>query len=146
MYGENLFAADVIGNTADSDGLADAAVLSGDNCTVKSLISLTVAFLDAHDDTYCVADVHFGKFGLHILLTESLYQIHFMLPPFTANVLTREKLRQRTVPDGLRAGIRPHRLCDFNTWKKCLQGLFEKNRRKLVKKQQRDRRDLHISY
>ena len=77
MYGEDLLAAYAVGNAADGDGLVDAAVLLGNDSAFESLLTLTVAFLDANHDTHGITDVHFGKLFLHVLLAENFNQIHF---------------------------------------------------------------------
>ena len=76
MNREDLLAADTVGNTADSDGLIDATMLFRNDCAFKSLGAFAVAFLYSDEDTDSITDVHFGKFGLHILLAENFDQIH----------------------------------------------------------------------
>ena len=44
MYGEDLLAAYTVGDTADGDGLVDAAMLLGNDGAFKSLVALTAAF------------------------------------------------------------------------------------------------------
>ena len=72
MQGENLLAADTVGNTANGDGLADTAVLTGDDGAFEHLDTLTGAFLDAHMNTNSVADLSFGQLFLHVLAVQSL--------------------------------------------------------------------------
>ena len=79
MQGENLLAAHAVGDTANGDGLTDAAVLTGDNGAFKHLDTLTSAFLDAHMHTNGVADLHFGQLLLHVLAVQSLNQIHLIV-------------------------------------------------------------------
>ena len=76
MHGEYLLAANAVANAADGDRLVDAAVLLGDDGAVEGLVADAVALLDADGDAHGVADVHFGQFALHVLLGQSLDQIH----------------------------------------------------------------------
>ena len=76
MHGENLLAADAVGNAADSDGFVDAAMLSGNDGAFKHLVALAGAFLDAQSDTHGVADVHLRKLRLHVVRGESFDEIH----------------------------------------------------------------------
>ena len=82
MNGEDLLAAYTVGDTADGDGLVDAAMLLGNDGAFESLSTLTVAFLDANHDAHGIADVHFGQFFLHVLLAENFDQIHIMILPY----------------------------------------------------------------
>ena len=78
MHGEDLLAADVVGNATNGDGLVDAAMLLCDDGAFESLVTLTAAFLDADGDTDGIADVHGGELGLHVLSGEGLNEIcHF---------------------------------------------------------------------
>ena len=72
MQGENLLAADTVGNTANGDGLADTAVLTGDDGAFENLDTLTRAFLDADMNANSVTDVNLGQFFLHVLAVKSL--------------------------------------------------------------------------
>ena len=76
MHGEDLLAAHAVGNTTDSDGLVDAAMLAGNDGAFEHLVALAVAFLNAQSDTDSVADVHFGQLGLHVIRGESFDEIH----------------------------------------------------------------------
>ena len=76
MYRKYLLTSNAVGNAADSDRLIDAAVLLGNDSAFKSLISLTVAFLNANGNANCVADVHLRQFRLHILLAKRFDEIH----------------------------------------------------------------------
>ena len=82
VYGEDLLAADTIGDAADGDGLVDATVLLGDDGAFKSLVALTAAFLYADGDTHGIADIELGQFGLHVLFAENFDQIHSLILPF----------------------------------------------------------------
>ena len=72
MQGENLLAADAVGNTANSDGLSDAAALASDDGAFENLDTLTRAFLDANMNTNGVADLSFGQLFLHVLAVQCL--------------------------------------------------------------------------
>ena len=72
MQGENLLAANTVGNTADSDGLADTAMLTSNDSAFENLDTLAGAFLDAHMNTNGVADLCFGQLLLHVLAIQSL--------------------------------------------------------------------------
>ena len=76
MDGENLLNADAVGNTTDSDGLLDAAVLLGNDGTLEDLDTLTRAFLNLHVDTDGVTDLDVGSFLSQSFLVEFLNQIH----------------------------------------------------------------------
>ncbi len=78
--GENLLHADAVGNTTNSDGLLDAAMLLGDHSTLEDLDTLTSAFLDLHVDADGIADFHSGDF-LELLFIQCLNQIHGYIPP-----------------------------------------------------------------
>ena len=95
MHREDLFAADTVGDAADGDGLVDAAMLLGNDGAFESLVALAVAFLDTDKDTNSIADVHFGKLGLHILLTENFDQIHNPILSYI-DVHAGNDTRQRT--------------------------------------------------
>ena len=45
VHGEDLLAADAVGDAADGDGLVDAAMLLGNDGAFESLVALAVAFL-----------------------------------------------------------------------------------------------------
>ena len=75
MHREDLFAANIVGNAANGDGLVDAAMLLGNDSAFESLVTLTAAFLDANDNTNGVTDVHLGKLGLHVLLSQSFDEV-----------------------------------------------------------------------
>ena len=78
MEGEHLLHADAVGDAADGEGLVDAAVLLGDDGTLKDLDTLAVAFLDLQVHTDGVADGDGRSFLLgHILLDKALHEIHF---------------------------------------------------------------------
>ena len=62
MQGENLLAANTVGNTADSDGLADTAMLTSNDSAFENLNTLARAFLNAYMNTDGIADVSFGQF------------------------------------------------------------------------------------
>ena len=79
MQGEDLLAANTVGDAANSDGLADAAMLAGNDSAFKHLDTLTSAFLDANVHTNGVAHPNFGQLFLHVLAVESLNKIHFFV-------------------------------------------------------------------
>ena len=81
MYGKYLLTADTVGDTANGYCLIDAAMLLGNDGTLESLGTLTVAFLNENEDTHCITDVHLRKLGLHILLAENFDQIHNLILP-----------------------------------------------------------------
>ena len=72
MQGENLLAADAVGNTTNGDGLSDTAALTSDDGAFENLDTLTRAFLDAHMNTNGVADLCFGQLFLHVLAVQCL--------------------------------------------------------------------------
>jgi hypothetical protein len=78
MYGENFLAAYTVGDAADGDGLIDATVLFCDDSAFECLCTLTASFNDLDEDTDCVADVHLGKFRLHVLLAQNFNKIHIL--------------------------------------------------------------------
>ena len=57
MERENSLDAAAVSNTSNSQGLADAAVLLGDNSTLKNLYTALVALLDHYVNLYGVTDV-----------------------------------------------------------------------------------------
>ena len=79
MHGEDLLAADAVGNTANGDGLTNAAMLAGNDGAFENLDTLTSAFLDANVHTDGVADPDFGQLFLHVLAVQCFYQIHFIV-------------------------------------------------------------------
>ena len=81
MHREDLLAAYAVGNSADGDGLVDAAMLLGNDGAFKSLVALAAAFLDTNGDTHGIADVECGQFGLHVLFAENFDQIHNLILP-----------------------------------------------------------------
>ena len=81
MQGEDLLAANAVGDAADSDGLADAAMLAGNDNAFKHLDTLTSAFLDANVHTNSVAHPNVGQLFLHVLAVQSFYQIPNNCPP-----------------------------------------------------------------
>ena len=72
MQGEDLLTANAVGNTADSDGLADAAMLAGNYSAFEVLNTLTSAFLDPHMHTNGVAHDNLGQLFLHVLAGQCL--------------------------------------------------------------------------
>ena len=88
VHREDLLAADAVADAADGDGLVDAAVLLGNDGAVERLVADAVAFLDTHGHADGVAHVHLGKLGLHVLLGQSLDQIH-CYPSFDTDVRAR---------------------------------------------------------
>ena len=72
MQGENLLAADAVGNTTNSDGLSDTAVLTSNNGAFENLDTLARAFLDAYMNANSVADLCFGQLFLHVLAVQCL--------------------------------------------------------------------------
>ena len=81
VYREDLLTAYTVGDTANGDGLVDAAMLLGNDGAFESLVALTAAFFYADGDTNGIADVELGQFGLHVLLTENFDKIHIMILP-----------------------------------------------------------------
>ena len=81
VYGEDLLAAYAVRDAADGDGLVDAAMLLGNDGAFESLGALAAAFLYANGDTYGIADVESGQFGLHVLFAENFDQIHNLILP-----------------------------------------------------------------
>ena len=79
MQGEDLLAADTVGNTANGDGLADAAMLTGNDSTLENLDTRTGAFLDTNVHTNGIANLNFGQLFLHVLAIQSLNKIHFFV-------------------------------------------------------------------
>ena len=78
MYGENLLTSYAVGNAADRDSLINATVLLGNDGAFKCLGTLAASFNDLDEDTHSVADVHLGKFGLHVLLAQNFNKIHII--------------------------------------------------------------------
>ena len=79
MQGEDLLAANAVGDAANSDGLADAAMLAGNDSAFKHLDTLTSAFLDANVYTNRIANPNLGELFFHVLAVKSLDQIHFFV-------------------------------------------------------------------
>ena len=80
VQGENLLAANTVGDTANGDALSDAAVLLSNDGALEDLDTLTSAFLDLHVDADGIADFHSGDF-LELLFAQCLNQIHGYFPP-----------------------------------------------------------------
>ncbi|SBW04766.1 hypothetical protein KL86CLO1_11947 [uncultured Eubacteriales bacterium] len=78
MDGKYLLHADAVRYAANGDSLADAAVLLGNDGTLKNLDTLAAAFLDLDMDTDGVADLGNGGLGLEVLFVESLHEIHLL--------------------------------------------------------------------
>ena len=76
MNGEHLLHADAVGDTTDSDGLLDTAVLLGDDGALEDLDTLARAFLYLHVDTHGVTDGDLGHFVLQGFLVQFLNEIH----------------------------------------------------------------------
>ena len=76
MQGEDLLTANTIADAANSDGLADAAMLAGNDSTLEHLDTLTGAVRDLYVHTNGVAHPNLGQLFLHVLAGQSLYQIH----------------------------------------------------------------------
>ena len=81
MQGEDLLAANAVGDPANRDGLTDAAMLAGNDNAFEHLDTLTCAFLDANVHTNGVANPNLGQLFLHVLAVQSFYQIHYKCPP-----------------------------------------------------------------
>ncbi len=98
MYGEDLLTAYTVGNTANGDGLVDAAMLLSNDSAFESLVTLAAAFLYADGDTDGIADIEGGQFGLHVLFTENFDQIHSLILPLLKAFMSEDSLgsRQRT--------------------------------------------------
>ena len=80
VHREDLLTADTVGDTADGDGLVDAAMLLSNDGAFESLVTLTAAFLNTNENTDGIAHVHLGQFFLHVLLAENFNKIHDMIP------------------------------------------------------------------
>ena len=52
---EDSLDAFIVDDAADGEGFVDASAFAGDNCAVKDLRPLLVAFFDAAIDVHCVA-------------------------------------------------------------------------------------------
>ena len=72
MQGEDLLAANAVGDPANRDGLTDAAMLAGNDNAFEHLDTLTRTFLDAHMHTNGVAYLNLGQLFLHVLAVQSL--------------------------------------------------------------------------
>ncbi len=96
MHGENLLTADTVAQTANGDGLLNAAMLASNDGSLECLHSFTSAFLDFYMHTNGVAHVHLGQFLLHVLAGQSLHQIHNSCPPCLLGVHTGLTKPQRT--------------------------------------------------
>ena len=59
MNRKDLLTANAVGNAANCNRLADAAVLSGNDRAFESLRTFTVTFLDLYKNTDSVAHIHF---------------------------------------------------------------------------------------
>ena len=81
MQGEDLLAANAVGDAADGNGLTNAAMLAGNDGAFENLNTLTSAFLDAYMHTNGVAHPDLGQLFLHVLAVQCFYQIHFYCPP-----------------------------------------------------------------
>ena len=76
MQGEHLLTAYAVGNPANSDGLADAAMLAGNDSAFKHLNALTLALANLNMNLYgrtdfdfrCVFLQHAGSELLNIIL------------------------------------------------------------------------------
>ena len=77
--GDYLLLLNAIADTTNGDGLTDAAMLAGNDGAFEHLDTLTGAFLDLYVYTNSVANPHFGQFFLHVLVRQSLYQIHIFV-------------------------------------------------------------------
>ena len=75
MYGEHLLHAHTVGDTADGDGLLDAAMLLGNNSTLENLNTLAGAFLDLHMHADGIAHLHLRHF-LQLLFVQCFDEIH----------------------------------------------------------------------
>ena len=73
MQGEHLLNAHAVGDTADGEGLLDAAVLLGDDGALEDLDTLAAAFLDLQVDADGIADLDDGGLLFLVLFSESLY-------------------------------------------------------------------------
>ena len=67
---ENALDADAVADLADSVAFADAAVLAGDDDTLKGLKTLVRSFLDLDGNAHGIAGAEGGDFplGLHVFL------------------------------------------------------------------------------
>ena len=72
MQGEHLLHADAVRNTADGEGLLDAAMLLCNDGTLEHLDTLAVAFLYLQVDADSVADLNDRGLRLLVLLSKSL--------------------------------------------------------------------------
>ena len=86
VQGEGLLHATTVGNTADGEGLRDAAAVLGDNGTLEDLDSLAVALFDLVLDTNGVTDLEGGDSLLQLLIGKSLNQIHDYLASLKSGV------------------------------------------------------------
>ena len=86
VQGEGLLHAATVGNTADGEGLGDAAAVLSDNGTLEDLDSLAVALFDLVLDTNGVTDLEGGDSLLQLLIGKSLNQIHDYLASLKSGV------------------------------------------------------------
>ena len=80
VQGEGLLHAATVGNTADGEGLGDAAAVLGDDSALKDLNSFSVSFLDPVLDTHRVTNAEGRNLSLELLICKSLDQIHLDPP------------------------------------------------------------------
>ena len=76
-------------NTSYCEGLADAAVLLGDNCSLEDLYTALVAFLEPYVNLDGVTDVESGNVFLHARFADEFECIHFNFLLKFPNILTR---------------------------------------------------------
>ena len=81
VHREHLLHAHAVGDTADGDGLLNAAVLLSNDSTLENLDTLAGALLDFHVDTYSVADFDGGYFAGQGFFVQFLNEIHGLTPP-----------------------------------------------------------------
>ena len=70
VVGEGSLNADTVADTANGEGLADAAALHLDDDAFKVLKPLAVAFNDLDVNTHGVADLELGEVGTKLLFFE----------------------------------------------------------------------------
>ena len=76
MQGEDLLHAHAVGDTADGDGLLDAAVLLRNDGTLEDLDTLAGALLDLDMHLDGVTHCNLRHLGLELLFVQCLDEIH----------------------------------------------------------------------
>ena len=84
MQRESTLHADSVGNTAEGEGLTDAAVTARDADALEGLQTLALAFHDLHHHTEGVADAEVRDVGLELFALDRADNLaHGSFSPFT---------------------------------------------------------------